>query len=62
MSDKQILIVEVKSAYGQDRVYPVCDLAYQFVRLLGTTTFTERHMELIEGMGYEFRTRNGGLI
>lgn len=47
------IVVEVKSVYGEDKVYPVCDKAKLFAEMLGTKTLTHSALIYIERLGYE---------
>lgn len=49
----QAIQVEVKSVYGQSKVYPLCAQAKLFAELAGTTTLTARSLRLVEKLGYE---------
>lgn len=44
--------VTIRSAYGQERVYPACDHARLLARLAGTTTLTQQHLVYIAALGY----------
>jgi hypothetical protein len=44
--------VSVKSVYGNDTVYPVCEKAKLFADIAGTKTLTHATLCLIERMGY----------
>ena len=45
------IIVKVKSVYGEEKVYPVCDKAKMFAKIAGTTTLTHATLCLIERLG-----------
>ena len=44
--------VRIKSVYGADVIYPVCDTAKAFAAIAGTKTLTRHALEIIQGMGY----------
>jgi hypothetical protein len=46
------IIVEVKSVYGNEAIYPVCDDAKLFASLAGTKTLTRPALEIIKKLGY----------
>lgn len=48
------LQVTVKSHYGNDLVYPVCEQAHYLCDLAGTKTFTEANIRICKKMGFEF--------
>ena len=50
------LYVETKTVYGNELVYPKCERSQVLAKLCGTKTFTEKHMNLIKKLGYEFTT------
>jgi hypothetical protein len=45
--------VEVKSVYGQQKVYPLCAKAKTFAEIAGSKTLTHRTLCQIEALGYE---------
>ncbi len=49
------ITVQVRTVYGVDLVYPVCDKARTFARLAGTTTLTRRSLEIIKDAGWLVR-------
>ncbi len=42
-----------KNVYGNDLLYPACDIAKKFAILLGVKTFTARAIENIKNLGYK---------
>lgn len=50
---KQTVTFFEKSVYGKTLIYPKCDKANIFARLIGTKTFTHPQLFLIEGLGYD---------
>lgn len=44
--------VRIKSVYGNDLIYPVCNKAINLSRLTGAKTFTQNSMKIIEELGY----------
>ena len=53
------LYVETKTVYGSEKlVYPKCERSQVLANEdVGTKTLTEKHMNLIKKLGYEFRPR-----
>ena len=47
------IIVEVKSVYGNDLIYPVCDDAKTFTVMAGTKTLSPLMITSIKHLGYE---------
>jgi hypothetical protein len=44
--------IQVRTLYGSEQAYPVCDLARSFAELAGTRTLTRRALSLIVKLGY----------
>ena len=53
-----ILKVKIKSVYGNDVVYPDCDISRTFVSLLGRKTLTSRDIDHIKALGYKIVVNN----
>lgn len=49
-----VLQVEMKSVYGNTLIYPVCDKAKTFAKLIGKKTFSNSDMNVIRELGYTF--------
>ena len=49
------LLVSIETCYGTRRVYPKCGTSRTFARIAGTTTLTDRDVQLIKQLGYTFR-------
>tara|TARA_R110000824_G_scaffold57014_1_gene155465 strand:+ start:111 stop:329 length:219 start_codon:yes stop_codon:yes gene_type:complete len=49
------ITVQVKSVYGIDKVYPVCDKAIAFAEIAGTTTLTDDTVRSIKYLGYRIK-------
>ena len=47
-----LITVEVRSVYGRDAIYPVCDKAAAFAAIAGTTTITPDALRHIRALGY----------
>jgi len=57
------IIVEEKTVYGNDFIYPVCDRAKALASMLQTKTLPERVLPFVEALGLEivfFDKRNKG--
>lgn len=50
-----LIIVEVRSVYGRDTIYPVCDAAKAFAAIADTTTLTVPVVKKIMFLGYEVK-------
>lgn len=49
------MVVSIKSAYGNERIYPACEVAQTFADLIGQKTFTRRDISLIKTLGFEIK-------
>ena len=49
------ITVLIKSVYGQERIYPVCDKAKAFARLTGRKCLSRSDLEIIESLGFEVK-------
>ena len=46
------ITVKIKSVYGTDKVYPVCDRAKMFASIADTVTLTEHTISNIKALGF----------
>ena len=46
------IIIEVKSIYGRETVYPACPVSQAFAEIAGTKTLSHSVLQTIERMGY----------
>jgi len=53
----QNLIVEIKTVYGNETIYPANDTAQVFADLIGTKTLSRLKLGLIQAMGYTVRVK-----
>lgn len=49
---KPQISVRLKSNYGNQAIYPVCDKAKTFAKMLGQSTLTKFDIEYIKQLGY----------
>lgn len=49
----RVVAVEVRSVYGQDKIYPANTPAQLFASLTGTKTFSLRDLNHIQALGFE---------
>lgn len=54
--------VQVKSVYGNEVVYPVCDKAKLFAKLAGTRTLTTASIEVIKALGYTLEVQQNAVV
>ena len=46
--------VEIKSIYGQEKIYPLCLAGETFAQIAGTKTLTTETIALAKRLGYQF--------
>lgn len=46
------IIVQIKSVYGNEVIYPVCEHSKLFAELAGTKTLTKQAVNVIKNLGY----------
>ena len=49
-----IIKVTIKNTYGNELIYPACDNAKLLTSLLNSKTFTQRHIDILKLLGYQF--------
>ena len=47
------LQITIKSVYGRETIYPVCDQAKRLAALVGTKTLTQQTIRDAMGMGFK---------
>ena len=52
---KTEIVIEPRKHYGETRIYPKCETAQGFARLLGQTTLTPANIQNIIRMGFTIR-------
>jgi len=50
-----IIEVEIKTAYGNERIYPVNEAGRKLARLVGSKTFTRETVALAKELGFSFQ-------
>jgi hypothetical protein len=50
------VLVEVRSVYGKQRIYPANATAEHFTSLVGQKTLTMDHLRVIQALGYAVET------
>lgn len=46
------ILVEIKNVYGQDKIYPLCEKAKIFAKMVGQQTLTNLDVKNIKELGY----------
>ena len=54
MHNRLTLVVKKRNSYGRELVYPVCEHAQLFCKLLGTKTFTKEQIQQIKDLNIDF--------
>ena len=44
--------VQLKTIYGVQKIYPICDKAQTFAKMLGQTTLTQSDIAYIKQLGF----------
>ena len=52
------ITVEIKSVYGEIKVYPVCEKAKAFALIAGTKTLTAGTLKLVRELGYTVKQQH----
>jgi len=47
-----MITVRIKNVYGEDKYYPVCEMAKLFARIAHQTTLTAANIKMIKEYGY----------
>jgi hypothetical protein len=51
------MFVQVKSNYGNEAIYPACEISQGFAELLKQKTFTRMDIQRIQRIGFEIKNR-----
>ena len=51
------LIIEKKSVYGNELIYPRCETSEKFACLLNVKTFNEHQIHYIKSLGFTFKQK-----
>ena len=54
---EKTLIIDIKTVYGNEAIYPVNDTAQVFADLIGTKTLGRVKLALIQGLGYSIQVK-----
>ena len=58
---KEKITVRIKHVYGNRLIYPVCEKALIFSKMLGTKTLTDSAINYIKQLGYSIEVEAQGL-
>jgi len=58
----KLVIVERRTVYGVDKIYPVCDRAIIFADMVGTKTLTNATIEGMRDLGFSIIEKHGRSI
>lgn len=48
------VVVKVRNVYGNELIYPVCERAKMCAELTGTKTLSQRNVDTLKCLGFEF--------
>jgi len=48
------LKLQLKSVYGVERIYPICDISKRLANFKGSKTFTHSDIMQLSNIGYDF--------
>lgn len=51
------IIVSIKTVYGNETIYPICEKAKTFASMVGQKTLTLRDIEHIKRLGFEIEVQ-----
>ena len=54
---EKTLIIDIKTVYGNEVIYPANDTAQVFADLIGTKTLGRMKLALIQGLGYSIQVK-----
>lgn len=49
------IIIAIKQVYGRDMIYPRCEKAHKFCKMLNQKTLTQRDLANIQGLGFSIK-------
>lgn len=47
------ITLKIKNVYGNDLVYPMCEISENFAKLINKKTFSNYDLKIIEALGYQ---------
>ena len=47
------ITLKTKNVYGNELIYPVCEVSHNFARLINKKTFSNYDLKIIESLGYQ---------
>lgn len=47
------ILIQIKSVYGNEMIYPVCENAKRFAALAGKKTLSRSDLKIIKDLGFE---------
>lgn len=55
------ILVEIKTVYGNEMIYPVCEQAIKFAKLTGKKTLSRSDIATIKDLGFEVEVKSQSL-
>lgn len=53
MTANRTITVQIKTVYGAERIYPLCENARVFAQMMGTKTLTRESIQYIKALTYD---------
>ena len=47
------ITVKTKNVYGNDLIYPMCEISEKLAKLINKKTFSNYDLKIIEALGYQ---------
>lgn len=54
-TESREVLLQLRSAYGRDRIYPVCKTSQDLTALTGRKTLLESDLAVIQRLGFDIR-------
>lgn len=55
------ITVIIKSVYGNEMIYPICDKALAFAKLAGTKTLSHAAIQQIKALGFAVKVQTNAI-
>lgn len=51
------IMIEVRNVYGNETIYPACEVSTKFAHMLGQKTLTRKNLKDIAAIGFDIQTK-----
>ena len=55
------ILVKIKNEWGNDRIYPACEVGKTLVEYAGKKTFSQADLTKLRSIGYHFKIKHEGI-